>query len=121
MDPITLASTIVGLISPLIMKGVEEVTKSSFKDIYAAIKEKLSGDPESKHAIQEFEKSPEQAKPVFQAALQKHIEADKAFYELLLRVVQNHQSAAQGGINIKKINAKKVVVAEKIDKLDMGN
>lgn len=119
MDPVTLATTVAGLLSPLVMKGVEEVAKAGFKDLYTAIKDKLSGDPEGKQAVEEFENSPAEAEPSFQAALQKHLEADNSFYELLLKAVQDRQPNIQGGINIKQINSGKTIIAGDVGTINM--
>jgi hypothetical protein len=116
MDPITVATAVVGFLSPLVAKGLEEVATSALGDIYASIKAKISKDPAGEKAIEKFEKDPQQGLSEFQSALLEHLKKD---HELMLQLTEFVQKSQTSSPLVNKVEAKNVVIAEKIDRLTM--
>ena len=121
MDPITLttlAGMAVAALSPLVAKGAEELGKSVLNDAYVAIKQRLSKKAESKAVIEKFEQNPSEAAPTLQAELAKQLAADDELVRLLAEALEKSGAAAPGSL-VGKIKAKNVVVANKIDTVNM--
>ncbi len=118
MDPATIATMVISALSPLVAKGVEEVAKTSFKDAYEAIKERFSKKSEKQSALEKFEKNPSAGAPAFQSALAEHLATDAELIRLLATALEKSGSVPAGSL-VGKIEAEKVVVANKIDTLNM--
>jgi hypothetical protein len=118
MDPVTLASMAVAALSPLVAKGMEELSKTVFMDVYTAIKERLSGTRKSKEAVEQFEQDPGEGAPAFQAVLADQLAQDKELMRLLADALEKSGAAPAGSL-VGKIEAEKVVVANKIDTVNM--
>lgn len=117
MDPVTIATAVVGILSPIIAKGVEEVAKSAFGDIYVEIKNKLSKKPEGEKAINQFENDPAQGAEVFQRALIEQLKADRELMHSLAKTLQNKKITRS---LVNQVKAKNVAIAEKINKINMS-
>ncbi|MDZ7359827.1 MAG: hypothetical protein ONB46_03745 [candidate division KSB1 bacterium] len=118
MDPVTLAAMVIAALSPLVTKGAEEVSKTAFKDAYQAIKKRFAKKPEQQSALEKFEKNPATGAPTFQAALAEHLATDDELIRLLATALEKSGSAPVGSL-VGKIEAEKVVVAEKINTVNM--
>lgn len=121
MDPVTtstLAASAIAALSPIIAKGLEELAKSTFKDAYAALKERLSRDPEGKKAVEKFETNPSAGAPELQKVLAEHLVTDAELMRLLAAALEKSGTAEPGSL-VGKIEAEKVVFAEKIDTVNM--
>jgi hypothetical protein len=118
MDPATIATMVIAALSPLLLKGTEEVAKTAFKDAYQAIKERFSRKPEKQSALEKFEKNPSTGAPVFQSALAEHLATDTELIRLLATALEESGSVPAGSL-VGKIEAEKVVVANKIDTVNM--
>jgi len=119
MDPSFLANLVVQSLSPLVAKGVEEVAKSAFKDAYTAIKTRLGKDPEAKKALDKFEESPAEGGPALQAALEQHLVSDAKLLDLLARDFSAMRGETSGP-RVENLKANKVVIAQDIDTVNMG-
>ena len=117
MDPLTIAHSLVGFLTPIIAKGVGEVADSAFKDIYALVKEKLSRKPEEQKIVEEFEKDPSEGAPAFQELLVQHLQGDLVLKNQLVEALQHLKTNSP---LVNKVDAKNVVIAQKIDKIDMS-
>jgi len=117
MDPLTIASSVIGILTPIIANGVGEVANTDFKDVYASIKEKLSRNPEEGKIIEQFEKDPSRGADAFQALLIEHISIDQ---ELMKQLIEALQIPKTRSSLVGKVEAKNVVIADKIDKIDMS-
>ena len=118
MDPVTLANMAVAALSPLVAKGMEELSKTVFKDVYTAIKERLSGTRQSQEAVEQFEQNPTQGTPALQSALADQLAHDQELTRLLVEALEKSGAAPSGSL-VGKIEAEKVVVANKIDTVNM--
>jgi hypothetical protein len=114
----TLAAGAVAALSPIIAKGLEELAKSTFKDAYAALKERLGRDPEGKKAVEKFEADPAEGAAKLQKALTKRLATDAELVRLLAEALEKSGTAETGSL-VGKIEAEKVVVAEKINTVRM--
>jgi hypothetical protein len=108
----------VAALSPLVAKGMEELSKTVFKDVYAAIKDRLSGARKSKEAVEQFEQDPTEGASALQAALADQLAHDKDLARMLAEALEKSGVAAPGSL-VGKIEAEKVVVANKIDTVNM--
>ncbi|MCP4298222.1 MAG: hypothetical protein GY786_21765 [Proteobacteria bacterium] len=121
MDPeiiTALAASAVSALKLLFTKGSEEVAKSAFKDAYQAIKTRLTRTPESQKVIENFEADPEKGATELQSTLSEHLVSDDKLYVMIVDALakagtlKNHPLA-------EKIIAEKVVIANKIDTVNM--
>lgn len=118
MDIITLAALAVAALQPLVAKGVEEVAKTAFKDVYTAIKKRLFQKSQGKATVEKFEQNPTEGAPAMQAALAEQLSSDPELIRLLAEALEKSGAAAPGSL-VGKIEAEKVVVANKIDTVNM--
>lgn len=118
MDPNTLSSAVIAALSPLVAAGAVEVAKTAFKDTYTAIKIRLGKKPEGEKAIKEFEKNPKEGATLLQSELARHLETDEELVSMLKEALEKAEITVQGAL-VNKIEAEKVVVANKIDTVHM--
>jgi dipeptidase len=121
MDPVTvsaIAASTISILSPLVAKGMEEVTKSVFKDAYEKIKDRFSTDQESKKALEEFEKKPAEAAPELLKILTNQMMIDEKLTQLLAETLKKSKVVNLEAL-VGKVEAEKVVVASHIDTVNM--
>ena len=96
----------------------EEVAKTTFKDVYAAIKERLGRDPKGKQAVEEFEADPTKGAADLERALTERLKTDAELVRLLATALEESGTYETGSL-VGKIEAERVVVAKKIDTVNM--
>ena len=86
MDPITVATTAVSLLSPYLLKGAEEFAKELGKevaqkvgDVYKYLKNTFTGDSEESQVLSLFEKKPEKYGTNLADVLEERAKSDKDF------------------------------------------
>jgi hypothetical protein len=121
MDPVTIsaiAASIVSALSPLVVKGMEEVGKSVFKDAYGKIKDRLKSEPGSKKTVEDFEKNPVKAAPEMLKLLTEQMLIDEKLTQLLAESLDKSDVVNLEAL-VGKVEAEKVVVASHIDTVNM--
>jgi hypothetical protein len=121
MEPETIsaiAASIVSVLSPLVTKGMEEVAKSSFKDVYDKIKDRLQGHPESKKTLEAFEKNPVEAAPDMLKELTNQMLSDTKFTQLLGTALSKSNVINLEAL-VGKVEAEKVIIAQYIGTVNM--
>ena len=113
MEPITLATLAASALAPYLAKGAEEVAKSVFKDAYAKLKETIAGKPEAEKSLEKAGTSTD-LQPLLEQQFARNQELQLAF----ARALEAAGHAPKGQL-VGKIEAEKVVVAERIDNLTM--
>src|SRR4051794_41089020 len=85
MDPVSLATAAVAVLSPYLVKGGKETAKTAAKDIYTWLKGKLTG--RAAEALDDLEKTPasEDNRADLRKQLTKALEADSQLREELGR------------------------------------
>src|SRR5881409_2802477 len=83
MELVTLAATVIGILTPYVTKGAEEFVKAAGKDAYektkqlfATLQAKWSGNQEASEALDHFNDKPERYKTVLESILQEELEKD---------------------------------------------
>jgi hypothetical protein len=86
MDPITLVTSAVALLTPYVAKGAEEFAKELGKDaadkakeLYTYLKNKFSADSEESEVLSLFEKKPEKYERTLTDVLQERARTDSEF------------------------------------------
>lgn len=86
MDPITLVTSAVTLLSPYVAKGAEEFAKDLGKDaaqktkeLYTYLKNKFNADSEESQVLSLFEKKPEKYEDALTDVLQERARSDSEF------------------------------------------
>jgi hypothetical protein len=122
MDVAFLSNLAVSTLAPILLKGVGELAGTTLKDAYEAIKDRLSRTPEEKQVVEKFEKGPVENSNEFQMLLSKHLEKDEELRTLLTTSLEKMKNppVEMGNVNVNQIHAEKVIVAQKVDKIDMG-
>jgi hypothetical protein len=118
LDLAILAHMAVTALSPLATKGAEILAPTILKDAYNAIKERLRSEPSGKAALEKFEKNATDGAPALQAELAKRLATDPELVRLLAEALEKSGAAKPGSL-VGKIEANKVVVAHKIDTVNM--
>lgn len=117
MDPITLVTSAVALLSPYVAKGAEEFAKELGKDaaqkardLYTYLKNKFSADSEESQILSLFEKKPEKYERNLTEVLQERAQNDSGFVDEL----QKHVDSAAPYIKVVQSlkGAKKAVGAD---------
>jgi hypothetical protein len=117
MDPITLVTSAVTLLSPYVAKGAEEFAKELGKDaaqkardLYTYLKNKFSADSEESQILSLFEKKPEKYERNLTEVLQERAQNDSDFVDEL----QKHVDSAAPYIKVVQSlkGAKKAVGAD---------
>lgn len=117
MDPVIIATAVVGFLSPIVAKGLEDVAKSALNDVYAKIKDRFSKEPKDSKIIEQFEKDPSTGAEAFQTALVEHLKTDQDLMQQLVSILEKNK---QSESLVNEINAKNVVVAKKINKVKLS-
>ncbi len=89
MDPATIATltgSVLSVITPYVVKGADEFAKlvgeaafAKAKGLFAALKHKLSADPEAADTLAHFEEKPQRYQPVLQDILSEKLAKDPEF------------------------------------------
>lgn len=94
MDPVTLATSVIGLLMPYLIKGGESIAKKAVDEtiehagqLYNTVKQKLSDDPYAKETLKRVEEDPDSVsrKAALQGVLEEKIKADPALASELER------------------------------------
>lgn len=113
-----LAASAVSALKLVSTKASEEFAKSALQDAYQAIKIRLTRNPESRKVLENFEANPGNGATELQSAIGEHLVYDD---ELFVRIAESLEKA--GMLNSSsmagKIIAEKVVIAKKIDTVNM--
>lgn len=117
MEPVAIANSLVTLLIPIMAKGMGDLANSAFHDVYLNIKQKLSTKTEGKNVVERFEKNPTGGAEDFQALLARHLNDD---HELMGQLRDALDKSTAYSSLTGEINAKNVVVAQKIDNLNMS-
>jgi hypothetical protein len=94
MDPITLVTSAIAVLSPYVAKGAEEFAKELGKDaaekakeLYTYLKNKFGVDSEESQILSLFEKKPEKYEDMLNNVLQERARTDSEFVGELERYV----------------------------------
>src|SRR5260370_15840317 len=89
MDPATIATltgSVLSVITPYVVKGADEFAKlvgeaafAKAKGLFAALKHKLSADPEAADTLAHFEEKPPRYQPALQDILSENLAKDPEF------------------------------------------
>ncbi len=128
MEPITIATSILTILMPLIKKSTEEFAgeagKAVFekaKYIFATLKAKMSKDSTATDMLERFEQKPDVYQPVVVDILDEKLTEDKALADELVGYLEDiKKSGPQVKIVIEMEKAENLVVA-KIKKMSKGN
>jgi len=118
MDLANLAQTAVTALSPIMAQGAQKLAETALSDVYTAIKERLRREPSGKAALEKFEQSPNEGALALEAELVKRLATDAELARLLAESLEKSGAAAPGSL-VGRIDAQKVVVAKKIDIVNM--
>ena len=118
MDLANLAQMAVTVLTPIMAQGAQKLADTALSDVYTAIKEHLRGELSGNAALEKFEQNPSEGALALQAELAKRLSVDADFVRLLAESLEKSGAAASGFL-VGKINAQKVVVAKKIDTVNM--
>jgi hypothetical protein len=137
MDPATIAASVAALLAPYLKKAGEDFVgdagkyvQERAKGLWEKIRAKLDGEPQSKIALDRFEKDPVAHSDEFKATIEKKVEADQTLSKEIaddvaeikrkapyLRVVQEMKDAEDVvGARVKRMKAGTVDVTQNIDK-----
>jgi hypothetical protein len=117
MDPITLVTSAITLLSPYVAKGAEEFAKEvgkeaaqKAKELFTYLKNKFSADSEESQVLSLFEKKPEKYETTLTDVLQERARTDSEFASGL----EKHVNSASPYIKVVQSlkEGKKVVGAE---------
>jgi flagellar basal body L-ring protein FlgH len=125
MDPITLVTSAVTLLSPYVAKGAEEFAKELGKDaaqkakeLYTYLKNKFSADSEESQVLTLFEKKPEKYEDTLTDVLQERARTDSEFAGEL----EKHVNSAAPYIKVvQSLKGSKKAVGAEVEKATSGN
>ncbi len=107
MDPVTIASATIALLTPYLVKAGDEVAKKAagaawekVTEIYKALKERLAREKDKypKETFKRFEKEPEKRKQAMQETLAEILEKDSDFAKKLMEMVKNANKLGAGTV-----------------------
>ena len=107
MDPITIASSAIALLTPYLAKAGEEVSKKAVgaawekvTEIHKTIKERLAQEKDKypKETLKRFEKEPNKRKHAMQETLAEILEKDQAFAKKLVIMLKDADKAGAGTV-----------------------
>ena len=118
LDLATLAQIAVSTLSPLVVQGAGKLAGTVLDDAYKAVKRRLCSEPSGKQAIEKFEQNAPGGATALQNELAKWLARDPVLVRLLAESLERSGAATSGSL-VGKIEADKVVVAHKIDTVNM--
>jgi len=107
MDPITIASSAIALLTPYLAKAGEEVSKKAVSaawekvtEIHKAIKDRLAQEKDKypKETLKRYEKEPAKRKQAMQETLAEILEKDPAFAKKLVIMLKDADKAGAGTV-----------------------
>jgi len=107
MDPLTLATMVVGVLAPYVAKASEELAKQAggaawdqLNTIYDAIKHKLVGDSYAEQTLQRLESEPgsKSRQAALEGVLEEKIKADPAFAVTLQTLLEQAKDSGAEAI-----------------------
>jgi hypothetical protein len=107
MDPITIASSAITLLTPYLAKAGEEVSKKAIgaawekiAEIHQSIKDRLAQEKDKypKETLKRFEKEPEKRKQAMQETLAEILEKDPTFAKKLVKLLKDAEKAGSGTV-----------------------
>jgi len=136
MDPATIATGVLAILTPYLVKGAKEFTNvvgeaayDKAKGLLQNLKQRWAGDKEASATLEQFEQKPERYKPVVEDILKEKLSADSGMaqeYAEKLRdmgpVLEIIQKMDEGknitGLEAKELNKGHVVVTQEIKNAD---
>lgn len=86
MDPATIVTTVMAVLTPFVKRGVAEFGRAAgqaacdkAEQLLQFVKGKLAGDPAAASNLEKFEKKPEVYQPVIEDVLKEKVAAEPAF------------------------------------------
>lgn len=83
MDPVTIATAVLGILAPFAKKGAEEFIRTAgelgyerAKRLFATLKDRWAGDEEATAVLTQFENKPERYEGVLEDVLKEKLQAD---------------------------------------------
>src|SRR4051794_3214467 len=112
MDPVSLATAAVAVLSPYLVKGGKETAKTAAKDLFTWLKGKLTG--RAAEALSDLEKAPaaEDNQADLRKQLVKVLEADPQLREELRRLLPEAPAAGVTTQTIDQSNSLNAKVAQ---------
>ena len=107
MDPITIASSAIALLTPYLAKAGEEISKKAvgaawekITEIHQAIKDRLAQEKDSypKETLKRYEKEPQKRKQAMQETLAEILEKDPSFAKKLVKLLKDADKAGAGTV-----------------------
>ncbi len=107
MDPITIATSAIAILTPYLAKAGAEVSKKAVGaawekvgEIYQAVKDRVAKEKDSypKETLKRFEKEPEKRKQAMQETLAEVLQKDPAFASKLLKLLKDADKAGAGAV-----------------------
>ena len=102
MDPITVATGVLTVLTPFLVEGGKAVARKAGEALWATLERRFKGNPAAETALVDLKAAPEDADN--QAALRKEIrklaEADAAFQAELERLLAAAEAEAPGSVHI---------------------
>lgn len=132
MDPATIVTTVMAVLTPFVKKGVAEFGRAAgqaacdkAEQLLGYLKGKLAGDPAAASNLEKFEKKPEVYQPVIEDVLKEKVAAEPAFAAELetrakelgpvLVIIQELEKADRSvGLHADELKSGNVSVTQKI-------
>lgn len=128
MEPITIATSIITILMPLIKKGTEEFAgeagKAVFekaKHLFATLKAKMSKDSTAKEMLERFEQKPDVYQPAVVDKLKEKLTEDKALADELVGYLEDIKKSGPSVKVVIEMEKVENLVAAKIRKMSKGN
>ncbi len=136
MDPVTLATAALTILSPYakdagkeLVKTVGEIGFEKAKGLFTWLKQKFSGDPSASKDFSRFERDPDTFEPGLKATIKEKVEQDSDFAAELQKrideigpVITAFQEIKKGknviGVDADEIHSGKVGVTQKADDVE---
>jgi predicted nucleotidyltransferase len=129
MDPVTIASSTIALLTPYLAKMGEEVSKKvvgaaweKVTEIHKAVKDRLAQEKDEypKETLKRYEKEPVKRKQAMQETLAEVLEKDPAFAQKLVKMLKDADKAGAGTVFNTNVFGGEVGEIINIDTLQQG-
>lgn len=94
MDTATLATSVIGVLTPLVVKGAREIATvagekvgEKASEMLSSLKRRWAGDEEASSTLERFEKNPTRYEPVLEDILHEKLDADEGLRDEMARLV----------------------------------
>ena len=136
MDPVTIATGVLTVLTPYLVKGAKEfvsvagdVACEKASGMLQKLKQRWAGDKEASTSLEQFEQKPERYKPVIEDILKEKLTNDESLSRELSTMLQDMgptleiiQKMDEGrnvtGVEAKELNKGRVGVTQEIKKAD---